>query len=201
MHPSKPIHVFINKVKYELASPVTTGAALKDLAGLAAADVLFLQQPREDEVIANDQTITLKNGDHLHSQPPADYGAGANPEITVALEQELEGHSVTFHQGPDGWTFVVIAGYRLPSGYDRAEVELLVKLAPSYPDAAPDMFWVSPAIHTASGALPRATTTERLLGRDWQRFSWHLASGTWAPGIRNMRDFLRAVAARFQRQD
>ncbi|WP_291161232.1 multiubiquitin domain-containing protein [Gemmatimonas sp. UBA7669] len=201
MHPSKPIHVFINKVKYELASPVTTGAALKALAGLAAADVLFLQQPREDEVIANDQTITLKNGDHLHSQPPADYGAGPIPEIIVALERELEGHSVTLHQGPDCWTYVVIAGYRLPSGYDRAEVELLVKLAPSYPDAAPDMFWVSPALHTASGALPRATTTERLLGRDWQRYSWHLASGTWTPGVSTMRDFLRAVAARFQRLD
>lgn len=201
MHSAKPIRVFINKTKYELESPITTGAALKALASLAAADVLFLQRPGEDEVIGNEQTITLKNGDHLHSQPPADYGAIGMPDRTLTLERELEGQRFTFHEGPDGWTFVVIADYRLPIGFDRTEVDLLLKLAPSYPDASPDMFWVSPALRTASGALPRATTTERLLGQDWQRFSWHLAAGAWTPGVSALRDFLRAVAARFQRQD
>src|SRR5688500_11912719 len=74
MIPNHPIHVFINKGKFDLDSPDQTGASLKSLAGIAMADVLFLQQPGDDQVIANDAKVTLKNGDHLHSQPPADYG-------------------------------------------------------------------------------------------------------------------------------
>src|SRR5580765_5484761 len=76
MQPEHSIHVFINKKKFDLDQPLQTGASLKQLAGIPSGDVLFLQQPGEDQVIANDSKITLKNGDHLHSQPPADYGLG-----------------------------------------------------------------------------------------------------------------------------
>src|SRR5690349_8367542 len=72
----KSIHIFINKRKFELDNPVQTGASLKQLAGIPLQDVLFLQSHGDDEVIANDAKVTLKNGDHLHSQPPADYGLG-----------------------------------------------------------------------------------------------------------------------------
>ncbi len=66
------IHIFINKKKYEIHDPVQTGVSLKHLAGIPLNDVLFLQRPGEYEVIPNDIKITLKNGEHLHSQPPAD---------------------------------------------------------------------------------------------------------------------------------
>lgn len=75
---SEKINVFINRTKYELTNPVQTGRALKQLAGIPLTDVLFLQQPHEDLVIANDSTVTLKSGAHLHSQPPADYGLRAS---------------------------------------------------------------------------------------------------------------------------
>jgi hypothetical protein len=71
---NRTIHIFINKKKFDLDNPIQTGASLKHLAGILLNDVLFLQQPHEDEVIPNDKEIALKNGDHLHSQPPADYG-------------------------------------------------------------------------------------------------------------------------------
>jgi hypothetical protein len=69
MQQEHPIHIFINKKKYEIDNPIQTGASLKNLAGIPLSDVLFLQRPGEDEVIPNDTKITLKNGDHLHSQP------------------------------------------------------------------------------------------------------------------------------------
>jgi hypothetical protein len=63
------------------------------------------------------------------------------------------------------------------------------------------MFWVHPAVKTAAGTLPRATCIESLLGKEWQRFSWHLAGGAWQPGTSTLRDFMRCIAARLLRQD
>jgi hypothetical protein len=193
----QPIHVFINKRKFELDDPVQTGASLKRLAGIPLQDVLFLQSRGDDQVIGNDSKITLKNGDHLHSQPPADYGLGE----ADLWEAGIDCSRATIHPQPEGWSFLVISGYQLPGGFQPGGVDLLVKLPPAFPDAKPDMFWVHPAVKTSAGTLPRATSTENLLGKDWQRFSWHLAAGAWQPGMSTLRDFMRCIAARFLRQD
>jgi hypothetical protein len=193
-----PIHVFVNKTKYDLEHTTQIGTHLKELAGIPLGDVLFLQRPGEDEVITNDATITLKNGDHLHSQPPADYGLEAS---TLLARSGLASDLTIIHPQVDGWSFLVISDYPLPEGYMPNRVELLVKLPPGFPDSAPDMFWVNPPVRTSGGSLPRATTTERLLNADWQRFSWHMAAGAWKPGASELRDFLRCIAARFLRLD
>lgn len=197
MGPNQSIHVFINKQKHELEAPEQTGASLKALAGIPASDVLFLQQPGDDQVVANNARITLKNGDHLHSQPPADYGL-VDSEL---LEAEVGPGRGTVHPAEGGWSHLVISEYELPAGFQPQRVQLLLKLPPSFPDAAPDMFWVFPQVRAPNGRLPRATSAERLLGQEWQRFSWHLAPGAWKPGSSTLRDFLRCVAARFQRLD
>jgi len=191
------IHVFINKKKYELEHAVQAGAHLKHIAGITLSDVLFLQRPGEDEVIGNDAKITLKNGDHLHSQPPADYGLGA----AVLSDAGLEPSRATVQPEAGGWSFLVVSDYRLPDGFQPNIVQLLVKLPPAFPDSAPDMFWVHPPVKTSAGSLPRATSMERLIGKDWQRFSWHLAPGAWKPGSSTLRDFMRCVSSRFLRLD
>ena len=63
------------------------------------------------------------------------------------------------------------------------------------------MFWVFPAVRTASGSLPRATSGERLLGKDWQRFSWHLSAGGWKPGCSSTARFPQMYAKPFLRMD
>lgn len=197
MQPEHSIHVFINKKKFDLNDPVQTGASLKNLAGIPLGDVLFFQRPGEDEVIPNDIKVTLKNGDHLHSQPPADYGL----QPAVLTEAGLAPARVVLHPEPTGWCFLVILDYELPAGFEPGRVELLIKLPPGFPDAAPDMFWVHPAVRTTSGNLPHATSNERLLEKNWQRFSWHLAAGAWKPGISDLRDFLRCIYSRFLRMN
>ncbi len=194
---SQPIHIFINKAKYELDRPKQTGGSLKNLAGIALGDVLFLQQPGDDEVIANDAIITLKNGDHLHSQPPADYGFGSADLAQAGLKSDR----ARLHQESGGWQFLVISNYELPGGFEPNRVDLLLKLPPTFPDAAPDMFWVHPAVNAPNGCVPRASSNELLLGKDWQRFSWHLGPTAWKPGISTLRDYLRCVQARFLRMD
>lgn len=197
MQPENSIHIFINKKKFELDHAVQTGASLKHLAGIPLGDVLFLQRPGEDEVIPNDAKVTLKNGDHLHSQPPANYGL----ETALLSEAGLAPGRAVLHADAGGWSLLVISDYQLPESFQPNRVELLVKLPPGFPDAAPDMFWVHPSVRTPTGTLPRATSNERLLGKDWQRFSWHLAGGAWKPGVSDLRDFLRCISARFLRLD
>ena len=197
MQHEHPIHIFINKKKYEIDDPVQTGASLKNLAGIPLNDVLFLQRPGEDEVIPNHAKITLKNGEHFHSQPPADYGVG----MALLEEAGVPLDRATLHNEAGGWVFVVISNYELPAGFVPNRVDLLVKLPPGFPDSAPDMFWVHPDVRAPNGAIPKATSPERLLGKNWQRFSWHLAAGAWKPGVSELRDFLRCIYSRFLRLD
>lgn len=197
MHSEHRIHIHINKKKFEVEHAEQTGASLKHLAGIPLTDVLFLQLPGEDEVIPNDKKISVKNGEHFHSQPPADYGLGTALMAEAGIPPERAG----LYPEAGGWTFAVISDFELPAGFQPNRVELLVKLPPGFPDAAPDMFWVHPAVRTPNGGVPRSTTAERLLGKNWQRFSWHLAAGAWKPGVSDLRDFLRCIHSRFLRLD
>lgn len=167
MQHEHPIHIFINKKRYEIDNPVQTGAGLKNLAGIPLNDVLFLQRPGEDEVIPNDKKITLKNGDHLHSQPPADYGLEAVVLANVGIPPER----VVLHPEASGWQLLVISDFELPVGFQPNRVKLLVKLPPGFPDAAPDMFWVHPAVRTGAGNAD--ARRHRPMPREMALHWWH----------------------------
>jgi hypothetical protein len=109
---------------------------------------------------------------------------------------DAAGSSWRVEGGPNGWTYVVIAGYRLPEGFSAATVDLLVQLHPQFPDVPPDMFWVHPRVTlTRTGAGPAATQVdEQILGRTWQRFSRHLQGGQWRAGD-DLRTWLAAIRA------
>ena len=196
-HKDREIHVFINRKRFDLGDPVQAGRGLKELAGIPLTDVLFLRQPGKDIVIGNDEKVTLKNGDHLYSQPPADYGH-VSPQASSVLDG-LEGFAL--HRQPDGWTFAIHNAFELPNAYVPRVVRLLVKLPPTFPDAAPDMFFVTPIVRVTNGAPPRGTSATNILGEGWQQFSWHLKPGAWMPGVSTFRDFMRCVWSRLEKRD
>jgi hypothetical protein len=94
------------------------------------------------------------------------------------------GASWSMHEMPDGWTYIVIHDYRLPAGFAPGVTDLMMRLHPQFPDAPPDMFYVSPTIVVArTGQRPQATETDEAhLERTWQRFSRHLGPGAWGLG-------------------
>jgi len=190
-----PFPIFINRVKHEVTNPLQTGKALKELGGIPLTDTLFLERPHEDLVVTNEMEVELKPGAHLHSSPPANYGNTSLDAAALAMAQ-----AATVLPQPDGWTFVVFNDYDIPTAYSQHRVKLLVKLPPQFPDAKPDMFWISPPVQV-HGSAPRGTSIEVVLGESWMRFSWHLADGAWRPGISELRDFLRCIKARFERRD
>lgn len=192
---TKSILVIINRTPYKFEEETQTGASLKRRAGIAASDVLFLEKPGEDKVVGNDDKIHIRDKDVFYSQPPANYGHSFDSGVTG-----FEG-AVREAKQPDGWNFVILEQFPLPAAYRPGATSLLVKLPPTFPDAQPDMFWVRPAVTLANGAAPNGTSTERVFGEDWQRFSWHLQPGAWTPGQSTFRDYMRCVRARFAKGD
>ena len=73
---SKAIHVFVeienNKppVKVEFDTSEVTGRDIKTRAGVPLDNDLARRQGQKLELVTNDQTITIENGDHFVSLPP-----------------------------------------------------------------------------------------------------------------------------------
>ena len=72
---TKTIHVFIeidrnHKEKLEFETSEVTGRQIKEQAGVPLDNDLARRQGQKLELVTNDQTITIKNGDHFVSLPP-----------------------------------------------------------------------------------------------------------------------------------
>jgi hypothetical protein len=94
-------------------------------------------------------------------------------------------------QPEGGLTCVVLEGFRLPRGLSVATTDMLLRLPPGFPDAAPDMFWCDPPVHRTDGSIiNQSEVTESYLGRQWQRFSRHLNPGEWRPGVDSVDSFV-----------
>jgi len=106
---------------------------------------------------------------------------------SLGLEYELQPEA--------GMICVVIRGYVLPAGYEPGVVDLLLRLPQGFPDVPPDMWWMSPPVVMAATAmqLPQTELRETHLGREWQRWSRHLAPGQWRPGRDSLQTFLRII--------
>ena len=97
-------------------------------------------------------------------------------------------------------TCVVISGFQVPSGYDKASADLLLRLNPGYPDVPPDMWWFDPPLQLADGRIVQATEArESYLGRTWQRWSRHFIPGQWKSGVDSLESFLALIKKELQR--
>jgi hypothetical protein len=114
--------------------------------------------------------------------------------LTGGDETYLKEHGFDYEVVPEGAMFsLIIRDFRLPAGYEPAVVDLLLRLPGGFPDAAPDMFWMHPVVAYVGGGVPPATETRLDYGgRNWQRWSRHLAIA-WRPGIDNLQSYLRLI--------
>lgn len=89
-----------------------------------------------------------------------------------------------------GMLCVVLPNFPLPDGLTPAQADLLLRLAPGYPEVQPDMWWFEPA---ARKAIPATRVTEHYFGKPWQRWSRHLEPNQWRPGVDSIQTFLALV--------
>jgi hypothetical protein len=99
----------------------------------------------------------------------------------------------------NGMVCVVLPNWQLPAGLSVAETDLLLRLPAGYPDIAPDMWWVAPAIQRADGGvIPATEVTEQCLGREWQRWSRHFQTGQWQSGVDGLESYFALIRSELQ---
>jgi hypothetical protein len=92
---------------------------------------------------------------------------------------------------------LIFKRFMLGEGFFPQQSDLLLRIPRSYPDAGPDMFWVSPDVKLQSGQLPQAAESiETYMGKPWRRFSWHRQGSPWNPTIDNMHSQLEFIRRR-----
>ena len=93
-----------------------------------------------------------------------------------------------------GMICLVLRDFPLPDGLRPSRSDLLLRLAPGYPDIAPNMWWFDPPILRPDGQpIVQTQSHERYLRRTWQRWSRHLSVGQWRPGVDSLESFLALV--------
>lgn len=119
------------------------------------------------------------------------------PEDARYLVERNINHVV---QEEAGMTCLVLQSWALPPGLNQQQADILIRLAPGYPDVAPDMWWVDPPLQTAQGGgIPNTESVEFHVGRNWQRWSRHFNGGQWQPGIDRLESFIVRINGELRR--
>ena len=119
------------------------------------------------------------------------------PDDNKYLTERAIDHSVTSEAN---MTCIVLRAFRLPTGFDRPQSDLLLRLNAGYPDVAPDMWWFDPPIRRIDNQpIPATEVIERRLGRSWQRWSRHFVAGQWRSGIDGLESFLALIRRELER--
>lgn len=73
---TKKITIIINDEPYHFQGATVAVSEIKQVAGIAAANLLFLEVPGPgDDVPITDEVITIKSGQHYYDMPPGNFGA------------------------------------------------------------------------------------------------------------------------------
>lgn len=122
------------------------------------------------------------------------------PLLLEHIEYLRNTHTIEISEN-DSEIFLVFHDYVLPKNiWDIDKTDLLIITHPAYPNPKIDMFWVEPHLKLINGKTPKAAKVfENKLGRNWQRFSWHL--GNWNPGKDNLITYLNDVNERLSKSE
>jgi len=123
--------------------------------------------------------------------------------MLARVEHELEllqaaRPGVVVHRDPSGQHLIELPMFPLSPGWSKPTTTALFRLPPAYPEARPDNFWSEGDLRLATGGMPTncSPSSERLLGREWLLYSWHVTQ--WAPGKDDLLTYVGVIARRFE---
>jgi hypothetical protein len=198
-HDGKMHHLYkvqIDKAFFEIKDPTPTGRQLLELAGKRPPDqfALYLKvKGGQPQRIALDQHVDLREHgvEHFVTLPlDQTEGLGTRREFSLPREdlEWLERCGRRYELVREkGVSRVVVADWPIPAGYDRALVDVNVRIESGYPDTQIDMAYFFPALARLDRRAIRAVCAETFDGKTWQRWSRHRTpANPWRPGIDNL---------------
>lgn len=134
---------------------------------------------------------------------PKDVDNGESALSTVRQFRLLPADEAFLDGAYPGWQAVIenarqwilLPGYKLPTGYTQSLVNLAIEVPPTYPMAQLDMFYLCPAGVLVTGvAIPATEACESVQGKQYQRWSRHRSGrSVWRPGVDNVMTHLALV--------
>lgn len=198
----KHINIHIDEKKYDAPKDIMTGAELKHLAEPPIGPDRDLFQEahgsHDDIKIGDAQQVELKSGMRFYSAPKT-INPGDNFQLPELDSEYLNLKGFKWELPQPGYLLLREVPVSLDV-FDHAFVDVLIRIPNGYPTAALDMFYVLPELKLRStGGHPTAASAfEGHIGRNWQRFSRHLAAGAWKPGRDSIKSFLALVLSELQ---
>jgi len=189
--------------QYEIETSELTGREILERAGRTPVENFLLVlsghgRPRE---IAPGDTVHLKpHGIENLRALPRECTEGLQgrrdfqlPSGDVAFLEQLGLPWASVAEG--GVMRLVIFGFPVPDGYNHQQVDLYLRIEPTYPDTQLDMVYVFPALALTSGKAIQALSNDTFNGRTWQRWSRHRTrTSAWRPGVDNVESHMALVA-------
>lgn len=195
------IKIHINDVLYEAHKEVMTGAELKQLAGIPAANKLYKVIPGEahpDEPIGDNQEVQLKNGDHFYDIPPGVVGQTTPlksvEEMINKVKEYYKEVTVTFD--PSGQIFIQVHGISLPHGWNKQKTDILVCLPQGFPTSKPNGFEADIDLKLGNGNPPQGGSPINVNGNQWLHFCWQPQQ--WDHSKETIWRYLKFAESRFK---
>lgn len=204
---AKKYRIRIDKKHYEVTSAIITG---REILALAAKnpDEWKLYQIRaghQPTQIAPDEIVDLrKHGIERFSTMPRDSRDGQGPafQLPASDREFLENSGLKWRAAIDGGNrWLILEGWKLPTGYNHTHVRLGLLVPPSYPDDELDMVYVYPDLARLDGKGINNLSQHHACGIVWQRWSRHRTEvNPWRPGVDDLASHLSLVDDWFRRE-
>lgn len=107
----------------------------------------------------------------------------------------------TIEELPDSGALITIPNYVLPAGWSKSQTTVYFVALNSYPEVAPDCFWIEHDVTLVNGCPPKSSGTNRIPHREFPVlwFSWHVSN--WVPTRDGMFTYLAVIDDRLQRPE
>jgi hypothetical protein len=121
----------------------------------------------------------------------------------IADFKTLQGRhpSAVLEEMPSGAALITL-DFEAPAGWSSAKIVLRFIMPNGYPIAAPDGFWVAPALTVNGTRQPRNTETNPQIPEtkiSAQRFSWHIENGHCSANKDDLFTWLRSCRERLEK--
>lgn len=183
---SKKPTIFVNDNRHQVEVDSMTGAEIKALDGVPAANTLFLEVPGPDpdRKIDDSESVDLRSGLRFYDLPPIQRGDLLEDEIRL-LESWYE--DVSAESVPEGYW--VSVGVMPPPGWSAEEPRIGVIAPPDFPTNKPSGFWVTTPLTMPNGG--QVGGQRRQQERDWANLCWQVQ--TWEPSRDRLWRYFKAM--------